>query len=221
MALPLQLLTDSAPGDSALATLLLAHGAGAPMDSGFMNQLTAALKQAGVTVIRFEFPYMQWSRKTGRRRPPDPQPVLLQHWRDLYRQVAADAAIVGPLLIGGKSMGGRMASMVADELGAAGLCCFGYPFHAPGRPAEMRTEHLRGLLTPGLIIQGTRDPFGTPQELAAQPLSGALTVHWLESGDHDFSPTRASGLSQQTLLTQAATATAQFISGLGSGRHDR
>ncbi len=221
MALPAQLLTDSAAGDSALATLLLAHGAGAPMDSGFMNQLTAALKQAGVSVIRFEFPYMQWSRKTGRRRPPDPQPVLLQYWRDLYRQVAADAALVGPLLIGGKSMGGRMASMVADELGVAGLCCFGYPFHAPGRPAELRTGHLYGLQTPGLILQGTRDPFGTPQELAAQPLSGALTVHWLESGDHDFRPTRASGLTKQTLLTQAATATVKFIAGLGSDRHDR
>ncbi len=221
MALPTQLLTDSAAGDKTIGTLILAHGAGAPMDSDFMQRLTAALNRAGVTVIRFEFPYMQRVRESGKRRPPDSQPVLLQYWRDLYREVASDPAIVGPLLIGGKSMGGRMASLLADELGVTGLCCFGYPFHAPGRPAELRTEHLRGLVTPGLILQGTRDPFGTPQELAAQSLSGALTMHWLESGDHDFLPTRASGLTQQTLLTQAATATAKFISGLGSARHDR
>ncbi len=221
MALPTQLLTDSAAGDKTIGTLILAHGAGAPMDSDFMQRLTAALNRAGVTVIRFEFPYMQRVRESGKRRPPDSQPVLLQYWRDLYREVASDPAIVGPLLIGGKSMGGRMASLLADELGVTGLCCFGYPFHAPDRPAELRTEHLRGLVTPGLILQGTRDPFGTPQELAAQSLSGALTMHWLESGDHDFLPTRASGLTQQTLLTQAATATAKFISGLGSARHDR
>lgn len=219
MALPTQLLTDSAASDKAIGTLILAHGAGAPMDSDFMQQLTAALNRAGVTVVRFEFPYMQWMRDHGKRRPPDRQPLLLQYWRDIYRAVASDNETVGPLVIGGKSMGGRMASMVADELGVAGLCCFGYPFHAPGRPAEMRTEHLRGLVTPGLILQGTRDPFGTPPELAAELLSGALTVHWLESGDHDFTPTRASGLTQQALLAQAVAATAAFISGLGSDRH--
>lgn len=219
MALPTQLLTDSAVGDNAIGTLILAHGAGAPMDSNFMQQLTAALNHAGVTVMRFEFPYMQWMREHGKRRPPDRQPLLLQYWRDMYRAVASDTAMVGPLLIGGKSLGGRMASMVADELGVAGLCCFGYPFHAPGRPAEMRTEHLYGLLTPGLIVQGSRDPFGTPPELVAEPLSRALTLHWLESGDHDFLPTRASGLTQQALLAQAAAATSAFVSGLGSGRH--
>ncbi len=219
MALPAQLLNDSAVGGKAIGTLLLAHGAGAPMDSDFMGWLTAALNRAGVTVIRFEFPYMQWRREHGKRRPPDRQPLLLQHWRDIYRSVAGESATVRPLIIGGKSLGGRMASMVADELGAAGLCCFGYPFHPPGRPAEMRTEHLRGLRTPALILQGARDPFGGPQELAAQPLSGALNLSWLQSGDHDFRPTRASGLTQQTLIAQAATATAKFISGLDSAHH--
>lgn len=219
MALPTQLLTDSAAGDKAIGTLILAHGASAPMDSDFMQQLTAALNRAGVTVVRFEFPYMQWMREHGKRRPPDRQPLLLQYWRDMYRVVASDTVTVEPLLIGGKSLGARMASMVADELGVAGLCCFGYPFHPPGRPAEMRTAHLAGLLTPGLILQGSRDPFGSPPELAAQVLSRALTLHWLESGDHDFLPTRTSGLTQQSLLAQAAAATAAFVSGLGSGRH--
>lgn len=209
-----ELVTDNACGVPVIGTLLLAHGAGAPMDSDFMNQLVASLNGAGVTVVRFEFPYMQWSRKNARRRPPDRQPVLLQYWRDIYREVAGDNNTTGPLLIGGKSMGGRMASMVADELGVAGVCCFGYPFHPPGRPREMRTEHLRTLTTPCLILQGTRDALGTPEDLAKEALSSTVALHWLTNADHDFVPTKASGMTQSAIIAEAAASAAHFITGL-------
>src|SRR5690606_13256540 len=135
--------------------LVLAHGAGAPMDSGFMAAFAKGLGERGLRVARFEFPYMAQRRETGKRRPPDREAILLQTWREVVEELGGGPSCV----IGGKSMGGRMASMVADEVGARGLVCLGYPFHAPGRPEKPRSEHLRSLRTPGLIVQGTRDPF--------------------------------------------------------------
>jgi len=127
--------------DSAPATLLLAHGAGAPMDSPFMETIASGLGERGWRVLRFEFPYMARQRLSGRRSAPDRQPKLL----DCFREQVALAAGRAPLLIGGKSMGGRMASLLVDELAPAGVCgclCLGYPFHPPGKPEQLRTEHL-------------------------------------------------------------------------------
>ena len=152
--------------------LVLAHGAGAPMDSPFMETLAAALERGGVPVSRFEFPYMAARRRDGRRRPPDREPVLRQAWRE---QIEA----LGPperLVIGGKSLGGRMASLEADAAGVAGLVCLGYPFHPPGRPERTRIEQLQRLRTPTLILQGERDPFGGPAEVAGYPLSPAVVA---------------------------------------------
>lgn len=112
-----------------------------------------------------------------------------------YRAAVADLAVAGPLVIGGKSMGGRVASMVADELHrdgkAAGLLCLGYPFHPPGRPDRPRTRHLETLETPALICQGTRDPFGTREDVESYRLSDRIGILWLEDGDHDFSPRKS------------------------------
>lgn len=193
------------PKGAALATLILAHGAGAPMVSPFMDQLALQLAVRGVRVLRFEFPYMAARREDGRKRPPNPMPVLQAHLRELCTGVDA------PLFVGGKSMGGRVASMLADELGAQGFVCFGYPFHPPGKPEKTRTAHLQQLGCPGLIVQGTRDPFGKPQEVSDYALDSSLQLHWLDSGDHDFKPLKASGRTQQQLVAEAAERTAGFI----------
>lgn len=195
---------DDPPTAKLEATLLLAHGAGAPMDSPFMNQLALALSACGVRVARFEFPYMSARRAEGGKRPPDPMPRLL----DAYRGVVA--SVDGPVIVSGKSMGGRVASMLADELGARAAVCFGYPFHPPGKPEKRRTEHLLEIITPTLIVQGTRDPFGKPAEVASYGLSRNVEMQWLESGDHDFKPLKASGLDQAGLIRQAARAAVRF-----------
>ncbi|HLS98804.1 MAG TPA: alpha/beta family hydrolase [Porticoccaceae bacterium] len=196
-----------------IARLVLAHGAGAPMDSDFMNALAAALAGQGISTLRFEFPYMAERRRTGGKRPPDREPRLLDAWRDRVRAIAGSENSL-PLLIGGKSMGGRMASLVVDELaaelGVAGLCCYGYPFHPPGKVERLRTAHLAGLRTSALILQGTRDPFGTAERIAPLALSPRLRIHWLADGDHDFKPRRASGTSQLDLIAEAARATGDF-----------
>jgi predicted alpha/beta-hydrolase family hydrolase len=101
--------------------------------------------------------------------------------------------------------------MVVDELGAAGLCCFGYPFHPPGKPERMRVDHLLIMTTPALIYQGTRDPFGKPDELASIPLSSAVILHWLEDGNHDLKPRKASGLDQSEHLAAVASSVSAFV----------
>lgn len=194
------------------ATLLLAHGAGAPMDSPFMNLLAESIAAKGLAVARFEFPYMAQRRAEGRKRPPDRMPKLLEAFR------AQCGGIDGPLFIGGKSMGGRVASMIADEVRPQGLVCFGYPFHPPGRPEKTRTDHLETLSTRALILQGTRDPLGKPGDVAGYSLSSAVEVQWLESGDHDFKPLKSSGLTQLDLIEAAAVATVRFCTGAGAAR---
>ncbi len=192
------------PATAPLATLLLGHGAGAPMDSSFMTLLAQSLAQHGVHVLRFEFPYMQARRVDGRKRPPNPMPALQAHLRELCEGLDA------PFFVGGKSMGGRVASMSAGELGARGFICFGYPFHPPSKPEKTRIAHLQQLTCPGLILQGTRDPLGKPEEVASYPLDSSLQLHWLNSGDHDFKPLKASGQTQQQLIEEAAERAADF-----------
>ena len=191
--------------------LALAHGAGAPMDSAFMNRVAAGLGAAGLRVARFEFPYMRRRRESGERRPPDREPALREAW------TAAIAALGGAerLVIGGKSMGGRMASLVADEAGVRGLVCLGYPFHPPGQPDRLRTAHLRELRTPTLIVQGTRDPLGTREEVAGYELSPSIRIVWLEDGDHSFKPRASSGKTERQHLETAVAAVAEFVVGLG------
>lgn len=158
---------------------LFAHGAGGGMNSPFMTAVARGLEARGIDVVRFEFPYMQ-----ARRRVPDREPVLLQAWRDVVAEHGGGPAVA----IGGKSMGGRMASMVADELGARALLCFGYPFHPPGKPEKLRTAHLATLRTPALIVQGERDPFGTPADIAGYALARSIEIAWIAGADHSFRP---------------------------------
>jgi predicted alpha/beta-hydrolase family hydrolase len=191
-------------------TLVLAHGAGAPMDSPFLNAMAAGLAAGGLRVARFEFPYMRRRRLAGERRPPDREPALRESW------LATIAALGGGnrLVIGGKSLGGRIASLVADEAGARGLVCLGYPFHPPDKPDRLRTAHLRELRTPALILQGTRDPFGTREEVGRYDLSPAIRVVWLEDGDHSFKPRVASGRTERQHLEAAVGEVLAFMGGL-------
>jgi hypothetical protein len=192
-------------------TLILAHGAGAPMDSEFMTDMAARLAVRGINVMRFEFPYMAQRRLDGRKRPPNPQAQLLDCWRQVYAQVRPHVA--GCLAVGGKSMGGRMASLVADELGADALVCLGYPFYAVGKPEKPRVAHLAALRTPTLIVQGERDALGNREVVEGYELSDAITLYWLATGNHDLKPLKASGFSHEQHLDTTAETVSVFVRG--------
>lgn len=190
-------------------TLILAHGAGAPMDSNFMNDMAARLAGHGVNVLRFEFPYMAQRRLDGGKRPPNPAPKLLECWREVYTLVRRHVA--GRLAIGGKSMGGRMASLLADELEADALVCLGYPFYAVGKPEKPRVAHLAKLKTPTLIVQGERDALGNRATVAGYELAPSIEVYWLTAADHDLKPLKVSGFSHEQHLESAAEKVAEFL----------
>jgi predicted alpha/beta-hydrolase family hydrolase len=196
--------------DQSGMTILLAHGAGAPMDSASMTAAARALGAVGFRVARFEFGYMA-GRRTGTGRVPPPRAEKLN---PQYIAAVDALAAQGPLIIGGKSMGGRVASMVADELFESGrvhgLLCLGYPFHPPGKLDQPRTKHLAELKTPTLIVQGTRDEFGVPAEVSTYELSSLIELLWLEDGDHDLKPRKSiSGFSAADhLKTMAETVSA-------------
>ncbi len=174
----------------AASHLLFAHGAGAGMDSAFLVRIAKLLADAGLCVHRFEFAYMAARRDGGSRRPPPRAEKLSGEYEAAVAQVTKSLDKGQRLFIGGKSMGGRVASLVADALWTnrtiAGLVCVGYPFHPVGQPAKLRTAHLQPLKCPALIVQGTRDPFGTRDEVAGYGLAPAITLHWIENGDHDL-----------------------------------
>jgi predicted alpha/beta-hydrolase family hydrolase len=190
--------------------LVLAHGAGAAMDSDYMNRIASGVAEADIRVARFEFPYMKKRREDGVRRGPDRAPVLQAAWREAMDELGGPRGLV----IGGKSMGGRIASLVADDASVRGLVCLGYPFHPPGRPEQLRTAHLEKLVTPTLILQGTRDPFGGPREVEAYALSGLIEVAWIEDGDHDHKPRKKSGRSHEQNLAEVIENVVAFVKAL-------
>jgi predicted alpha/beta-hydrolase family hydrolase len=197
--------------EKAPLTVVLAHGAGAPMNIPFLNTVARGLGADGYRVARFEFPYMRARRETGRKGgAPDREPILRNSWKDVVAELNGGERLV----IGGKSMGGRIASMVADEVGARGLVCLGYPFHPPGRPEKLRTAHLETLSTPALIVQGTRDAFGTREDVLGYRLSPAIRVVWLEDGDHSWKPRASSGRTEAQNMAEALSAIRGFLAAL-------
>ena len=197
------------PDGEPVATYLFAHGAGAPMDHAWMTTVAELLAARGMRVARFEFAYMA-ARRDGHRKPPPRAENVVGEFRDAVAALGSDK-----LLIGGKSFGGRVASLVADELHDAGairgLVCLGYPFHPPAKPDQLRTAHLETLRTPTLICQGTRDEFGTRDEVTGYPLSAAIDLLWLEDGDHSLTPRKAvSGFTAKQHLETVADAVVGF-----------
>jgi predicted alpha/beta-hydrolase family hydrolase len=208
---PVTALVWTGPADSD-RVLVLAHGAGAPMDSPWMDDMAALLGERGVRVARFEFAYMA-ARRAGTRRPNPRAEAVLDEYRAVVAQLRQETGATPA--IGGKSFGGRVASMIADELRAAGdirgLVCLGYPFHPMGKPAQLRTAHLAELTTPTLICQGERDVMGTRDEVAGYDLSPSIALAWAPDGDHDLKPRKASGHSFAGNLAAAADAVAAFV----------
>lgn len=203
--------------EDAQTTILLAHGAGAPMDSASMTATAKALAAAGFRVARFEFAFMAARRADGGRKPP---PRADKSMPEFIAAVHDLGARSGKLIIGGKSMGGRVASMVADTLLAEGriigLLCLGYPFHPPGKPEQLRTAHLMDLKTPTLICHGTRDEFGLPSEIAGYGLAATIDLKFLEDGDHDLKPRKSiSGFTAADHLRTMAQAVRDWSSRIG------
>ena len=177
------------------------------MDSDWLNELSDKLINESLRVIRFEFPYMHDRRINGTKRPPNASKVLQSHWLE----VISEHRQYKPIFIGGKSLGGRIASLIADEANISGLVCLGFPFHAPGKPAGNRIAHLASLKTPTLICQGERDPFGTRSEVKEYSLSSSIKLEWINDGDHSFKPRKKSGLDLNQNLNTVVKKISAFI----------
>jgi predicted alpha/beta-hydrolase family hydrolase len=201
------------PKRGADRAVLLAHGAGADMHAAALTTIADALEVATIPSLRFNFPYMA----AGRRSPDRPQ-VLTAAVRDAAAELARRTKLPSErFVLGGRSMGGRMCSLVvsddADPLPALGLVLLGYPLHPPGKPEQLRVEHFPRIAVPCLFVSGTRDAFGTPDELQghAEKIKGPVTWHWIESGDHGFKPLKSSGLTVAGVLQDAAEAVVSFV----------
>lgn len=218
-------LTDLAyqgPTRGADRAVLLAHGAGADMNAATLTTVADALAAANVPSLRFNFPY----RAAGRR-APDRAPALEAAVREAAGELARRTKLPQErLVMGGRSMGGRICSMVAadtgghTESGALGLVLLGYPLHPPGKATQLRVEHFARLRMPALFVSGTRDAFGSPAELQreARKLKGPVSFSWVESGDHGFKPLKASGLTIDGVLADVAGAVVDFVTGIPKGR---
>ena len=187
-------------------TIVLAHGAGSPMDSKFMEFFATSLAEQGYRIVRFEFPYMAARRAVGKKRPPNDETTLENSWRNVILELGTKN-----LIIGGKSMGGRIASHIADEVGAQGLICLGFPFYPAGKKVDRRINKVRSISTPTLICQGTRDLLGKKNNISKQQFNSSIHFHWLQDGDHDFRPRKKSGLTMQNNWDNAVSAISNFI----------
>lgn len=201
------------PQDKPQTLVLFAHGAGADMDSDFMLAMAKLLSDKGVTVVRFNFPYMQQRLVDGKRRPPNRAPALLECFNEAISLVN-DVYAPGKLYLMGKSMGGRMAAIVAGDetIGAklAGVVCLGYPF-LPPKGKEVRLEPLQQCMAPLLIIQGERDSFGNRAQLAQWDVPERVAVQWIPDGDHSLKPRKSSGHTEAANLAAAAEACFGFM----------
>jgi len=197
---------------------LFAHGAGADMNSEFMTQVAEKLGEKGIRVVRFNFPYMIKRAEDGKRRPPDRASKLLAAYEAVIKHLNC------PVVLGGKSMGGRMSSMLlaenalregCDRLFILGSACLGFPFHAVGKDPKNRLDHMVELTEPLLIVQGTRDTMGTQEEVQSyieeNRVNSSVQMSWLEDGNHDLKPRKASGFSHQEHIDSAIDQVAEFV----------
>ncbi|CAH6801171.1 Alpha/beta hydrolase [Vibrio chagasii] len=193
-------------GEDNPITFIFAHGAGAGMDHEFMQSVAKGLAFKGIRVVRFNFPYMIKRAEDGKRRPPDRAPKLLEAYQEIIEQTDADK-----LVIGGKSMGGRMASHLSELDKVAAMACLGFPFHPPGKPENYKGEHLASLQKPCLILQGERDTFGKREEFVDFDLSDSIQVEFIPDGDHSFKPRKSSGYTEQQNIALTVEKLSAFI----------
>jgi predicted alpha/beta-hydrolase family hydrolase len=214
-------LLQNGPKDGPI--YLFAHGAGADMNSEFMSEVAEKLGEKGLRVIRFNFPYMIKRTEDGKRRPPDRAPKLLAAFEEVIKMLD------GPVVVGGKSMGGRMSSLLlaenatremSEQLPILGSACLGFPFHAPGKEPKERLDHLQNLAEPLLIVQGTRDTMGTLEDVQGYLKDGRISpkieMAWLTDGNHDLKPRKVSGFSHQEHISTAIDRVAEFVLGLNA-----
>lgn len=201
-----------------IAELILCHGAGAPADSTFMAELAEELVARDINVTRFELDYMAQRRRGGAKRPPPKIELLQQEWLVYLNDNTFALSEQLPMFIGGKSMGARLACMVASDNSLSkkpsGVVAFGYPFHPQNKPDKLRLSPLLAVdeqQLPTLIVQGTRDAFGKVTEVENYRLPQDIDITWLATGDHDFKPLKRSGKSRAQLISDAAAATRKFI----------
>ena len=191
-------------------TLLMAHGAGAPMDSDWMNDIAEKCAGRKIKVVRFNFPYMEESVRTGKKRPPNSTTQLLASWREMVEKFGPAEKLV----IAGKSMGGRMASLIASECKVKAWIGLGFPFYAPGKDPGDRIQHLANMKIPGLILQGERDSMGNLEKVPSFKLSKKIKLKWIQDGDHSFKPKKSSGITLDDNLEVAAEAISEFMKSL-------
>ena len=208
------LLYPAAKRERAGVTLILGHGAGANQLSGFMRMVAAGLAERGLDAVTFNFLYSEQGRKV-----PDPKPRLEACYRAVINAVLSHRSLKkNRLVIGGKSMGGRIASQVAalDEKDIAGLIFLGYPLHPPGRPEKLRAEHFQDVSAPLLFVQGSRDAFGTPDEIrsATSKMKLRSQFHVVEGGDHSFKVPKSAGISQQEVYEKVMDEIVEWVRAL-------
>jgi predicted alpha/beta-hydrolase family hydrolase len=197
-------------------TLILGHGAGANQLSGFMREFGNGLAKRGLDVVTFNFLYMEQGRKI-----PDPAPRLESCYRAVIDAMLTHKKLKGNrLVIGGKSMGGRIASQVAASHpeNIDGLVFLGYPLHPPGRPDKLRSEHLPKIKVPMLFVQGSRDAFGSKQEITTtiKKLKLPAELFAVEGGDHSLKVPKSGGTSQTDVYSSAMDHIAEWMKGIGS-----
>lgn len=196
------------------AALLMAHGAGAAMTSPFMDAMAERLAARAIAVARFEFAYMAARRHAGPKKPPPRADRLVGEYLGKIEAAAAESGDL-PLLIGGKSLGGRVAAMAAADPQvaerAAAVVCLGYPFHAPGNATDLRLDPLREARLPVLVCQGDRDPFGSAREIPGWELPAGISLTYLEDGDHDFKPRGRAPATWKGNLDAAADTVVAFL----------
>jgi hypothetical protein len=208
-------------GDAVSPTLILGHGAGAGQRSAFLVDFARALAALGIETITFNFPYTE-----ARRRIPDRPAVLEACYRAVVAHVRDRIGDARPLCIGGKSMGGRIATQVAaadPSLAIDGLVVLGYPLHPPGKPDQRRDKHLTAIRRPMLIVQGSRDSFGTPPEFEPILRGGhdRFTLHVASGGDHSFKLSRRDARAQAALYEEVQQTIVRWIETVTNGRNDR
>jgi uncharacterized protein len=201
--------------ENAAHRLIIAHGAGAGITFSFLEAITQLISGHDIAITRFEFAYMAARREGGKQRPPPKSEIVSAEYAAMIEAVTARRPKGQKLFIGGKSLGGRVASLVADthfrDGSIAGLVCLGYPFHPPNQLSNLRTAHLEKIACPTLIVQGTRDPFGSRAEVEGFSLSPHIQFHWVGDGDHDFGPRGNSGFTRTANMSSAADAVATFL----------